>query len=320
MGKCIAQSKAEVLKCAAHCKYYEENTERILKTKHIETATTNSYVLYQPTGPILLIEPWNFPFWMPFRTAIPQLALGNTVLYKPAPNISMSADLLENAMVDSGLENIFKNVYFEPENTEFILSNHKVQGVGFTGSTGAGKAIASIAGKYIKKSLLELGGSDAFIILDDADVDKAAQNGSFSRLNNNGQACINAKRFIAHESVYEDVKEKIIGYYEKLVIGDPSDETTTLGPVARSDLHENLRQQVLGAVNAGADLAYGNLEKIQRPAVESEGWFFDPVIVENISSDNPAYREEFFGPAIQLYKAANEQAAIDLGTFSHNFI
>ncbi|CAI2367991.1 unnamed protein product [Moneuplotes crassus] len=317
MGKTLVQARAEVLKCADHCKYYEENTEEVLKTKHIETAISNSYVQYQATGPILIISPWNFPFWMPFRTAIPQLALGNTVLYKPAPNCSLSAELLEQAMVDSGLGDAFKLLYFDTEDTEFILSNHKVQGVGFTGSTKAGKIIASIAGKYVKKSLLELGGSDPFIVLEDADLDKAAQQGCISRLINNGQACINAKRFIVHEDVYDDFKVKLVDNFASKTVGDPLDESTNIGPLARDDLHENLRQQVISAVEGGATVALGDMSRLENPAVAEEGYYFHPMVLENITEENPIYRQELFGPVASLYKVSSLEDAVKLANDSN---
>lgn len=255
---------------------------------------------------------------MPFRTAIPQIALGNTILYKPAPNTSLSAELIETAMKDSGLEDVFKNVYFDHEDTEHILSNHKVQGVAFTGSTRAGKIISSIAGKYVKKSLLELGGSDPFIVLEDADLDKAAKFGSFSRVNNNGQACINAKRFIVHEDVYEEFKEKLVHNLAALKVGDPLLEETNVGPLARDDLHENLRQQVLGAVDGGATVALGDLDRLQEPAKAEDGYYFHPMVLENVTEDNPAYRQELFGPVCQLFKAPSFDEIVTLGKCSLN--
>ncbi|CAI2367710.1 unnamed protein product [Moneuplotes crassus] len=317
MGKTIGQARAEVLKCAAHCRYYEEHSEGVLEDTYIETDLSNSYVKHQATGPILLISPWNFPFWMPFRTAIPNLALGNTVLFKPAPNTSLSAELIENAMRDSGFEDVFQNLYFDHEDTDPILASPKVQGVAFTGSTGAGKAIASIAGKYVKKAVLELGGSDPFIILDDADLDKAAQDACTSRLINNGQACINAKRFIVHEAVYDEFKDKFVKNIAAQKVGDPLDESTNVGPLARDDLHENLRNQVLRAVKNGASVAQGDLARLEAPAKAEDGYYFHPMVIENISVENPIYREELFGPVASLYKVSSLEEAVALANDSN---
>jgi succinate-semialdehyde dehydrogenase/glutarate-semialdehyde dehydrogenase len=188
MGKPFLQAESEIKKCLGHCKYYEENAERYITPTHVKTEASKSYVSYEPLGPLLSIFPWNFPFWLPIKAVIPQLALGNTILYKPAPSTSLCGEALEGAFIRAGLEDEFKLIYLNQEDTEFVLADERVKGVCFTGSTKGGKAIAEIAGRNLKKSVLELGGSDPFIVLDDANVDRAAYLGCQSRLANNGQA------------------------------------------------------------------------------------------------------------------------------------
>lgn len=216
-------------------------------------------------------------------------------------------------MQESGLGDVYNNLYFDHHDTDHILADPKVKGVAFTGSTGAGKIIASIAGKYVKKALLELGGSDPFIVLEDADLEKAASHGAISRLTNNGQACINAKRFIVHENVYDEFKDKLVANLSSQKIGDPLESTTTLGPLARDDLHENLRNQVLEAVEGGATVALGDINNLQSKANPADGYYFEPMVLENLTEDNPAYRQEFFGPVVQLFKASSTDAIVDLG-------
>ena len=268
---------------------------------------------YQPLGPILLISPWNFPFWMPIRSIVPQIVLGNTVLYKPAPITSISAEYLKAAMDESGLEGILENIYFDHTETEYVISHPKVRGVAFTGSTFGGKTIGELSGKHVKKALLELGGSDPFIVLEDADIEKASQAGCLSRIINNGQACINAKRYIVHEDVYDQFKEGIIKNLKLLKIGDPSDESTTLGPLARADLYSQLRKQVLEAVENGATIGYGDLKNLEKEPLPEEGLYFHPMILENVTIENPVYRQELFGPVSTLYKVSSEEEALALG-------
>ena len=260
-----------------------------------------------------MISPWNFPFWMPFRTLIPQIALGNTVLFKPAPITSLSAENLTQAMENSGLKDVLKILYFDHTDTEYVISQNNIKGVAFTGSTMGGKTIAKIAGRHAKKSLLELGGSDPFIVLDDANVEKAAEIGCLSRIINNGQACINAKRFIIHEKVYDQFKNLLIKNLASLKVGDPCEETNHIGPLARPDLHNNLRNQVLEAIENGASVAFGDISQLESEPNVENGLYFHPMVLESITTENPVYQQELFGPVCSLYKVANHAEAIALG-------
>ena len=314
MGKPITQSKGEVTKCINHCLYYEENSRKFLRPRRVVTEAKKCYVAYQPLGPILTIMPWNFPFWLPFKSCIPQLALGNTILLKPAPNVGKCAQELGSIMTKAGLEDEFKIFYMEPEDSEFTISHPDIRGISFTGSTRGGRTIAEIAGRHLKKCVLELGGSDPFIVLNGADLQQAAEIGTTSRFICNGQACINAKRFIVHKSVYKDFKAALIETIEKKVkVGDPEDPNTTLGPIARIDLFDNLKNQVKVTLDAGAKLAYGDISFLKKKTSIKDGLYFNPLVIEDIPVDSPAFKEELFGPVISLYKVSSDEEAVLLG-------
>ncbi len=311
MGKPIVQSRAEVEKCAWVCDYYADNAEKFLEDEIIKSDASKSFVSYQPLGVILAVMPWNFPFWQVFRFAAPNLMAGNTGLLKHASNVSGCALAIEDIFRKAGFpENIFRTVLVSSKNTSQIISNDKVQAVTLTGSVPAGKAVASLAGSLIKKTVLELGGSDPYIILEDADLKQAAISCVNSRLINAGQSCIAAKRFIIVESVYDEFEKLYLEFMSKKQMGDPLDEKNDLGPQASLQLRDELHNQVQKSVEQGAELIAGG--KIP----EMNGAFYPPTILKNVKPSMPAFDEELFGPVAALIIAKDEADAIELANNS----
>lgn len=311
MGKPIVQSRAEVEKCAWVCDYNAENAENFLADEIIKTEATKSFVSYQPLGVILAIMPWNFPFWQVFRFAAPNLMAGNAGLLKHASNVSGCALAIEDVFRKAGFpENLFRTILVTSKNVKEIISNQKVQAVTITGSVPAGRSVASIAGSLIKKTVLELGGSDPYIVLEDADLEKAAMSCVTSRLINAGQSCIAAKRFIIVASVYDKFEQLYLDLMLKKKMGDPLDENNDLGPQASLQLRDELHDQVLRSVKQGAELILGgNVPDI-------EGAYYPPTILRNIKPGMAAFDEELFGPVAALIKAKDEEDAIELANKS----
>lgn len=304
MGKPISESRAEIKKCAWVCEYYAENAERFLEDEIIETDAQKSFVRNAPIGAILAIMPWNFPFWQVFRFAAPTLMAGNTALLKHAPNVFGCADHIEAIFTKAGFpEGVFQNLILHHDQTEQIIAHSSVQAVTLTGSEAAGSSVAAIAGKYIKKSVLELGGNNAFIVLDDANIDQAVQTAIVARMLNCGQSCIAAKRFILMEGIYDQFVSKFQIALENLKIGDPLDDDTQIGPLARMDLAENLQRQIRTSIQQGAELLYGG---------KQNGCFHEPTILTNIRPGMPAFDEETFGPLASMIKVGSEREAIRL--------
>lgn len=319
MGKTIKHARAELERCIAYCGYYAENAKEFLSEHTIASPADRSYVKYQPLGPLVLFQPWNFPFWLVFKTAIPQLLVGNTMLVKNAPNTPLCGMTLEKLFVDAGYEEgVYQYAPIDYEDVELVIADKRVRGVSLTGSAMSGRIVGGFCGKHIKKCVMELGGSDPFIVLDDADLDKAASVGVFSRLLNNAQACTNAKRFIVHEKIYDEFLEKVKAELDKAVIGDPTSEETTLGPLAKEESVHLLRSQVLKSLEKGAKVAYGDESQLTTLLDTSNGFFFTPMILEDIPVDCPAYNEELFGPVIGFFKVKDDQEAIDLAN-SHSY-
>jgi succinate-semialdehyde dehydrogenase/glutarate-semialdehyde dehydrogenase len=260
---------------------------------------------------VLDIVPWNFPFWMPFKSMIPPLVLGNPILMKHAPSTPLCAEAIEKLFHDAGFDQgEYSNLYIDNEQAASAIADKRIRGLKFTGSTRGGKQVAELAGRHMKQGCFELGGSDPFVVLDDSDVGFAVEKGYISRMVNNGQACINAKRFIVHESVYEAFKEAMIEKIKSTArLGDPMDKANTVGPLAVAHLTEHLRQQVRDTISQGAKLAHGSVEA---PKGMEEGNFFEPLVLENISPACRAYTEELFGPVFSMYKFKTEQEAIEL--------
>lgn len=307
MGKPIKQSRAEVEKCAWVCDYYADNAEKFLRDEIIKTEASKSFVSYQPLGVILAVMPWNFPFWQVLRFAAPNIMAGNAGLLKHASNVSGCALAIEDIFRKAGFpENLFRTLLVSSKNTSQVISHKKVQAVTLTGSVPAGKAVASLSGSLIKKTVLELGGSDPYIILEDADLEQAAISCVTSRLINAGQSCIAAKRFIIVESVYDQFEKLFIDFMSKKKMGDPLDEKNDLGPQASLQLRDELHDQVLRSVNQGAELILGG--KIP----DIDGAYYPPTILKNVKPGMPAFDEELFGPVAALIKAKDEDDAIEL--------
>ena len=311
MGKPIKQSRAEVEKCAWVCDYYADNAEKFLTDEIIKTEASKSFVSYQPLGVILAIMPWNFPFWQVFRFAVPNLMAGNAGLLKHASNVSGCALAIEDIFRKAGFpENLFRTLLVSSKNTSQVISNKKVQAVTLTGSVPAGKAVASLAGSLIKKTVLELGGSDPYIILEDADLEQAAMSCVTSRLINAGQSCIAAKRFIIVESVYDQFEKLFLDFMSKKKMGDPLDEKNDLGPQASLELRDQLQDQVLRSIEQGAELILGGI------IPDMDGAYYPPTILRNVKPGMAAFDEELFGPVAALIKAKDEDEAIKLSNKS----
>lgn len=311
MGKPIQQSRAEIEKCAMVCDFFADNSEKFLKDEIIPTDAARSYVSYQPLGVILAIMPWNFPFWQVIRFAAPTLMAGNTGLLKHASNVTGSALALEDIFKKAGFpENVFRTLVISAKNVKRVIENPVIQAVSITGSVPAGKAVASAAGAVLKKCVLELGGSDPYVILEDADLESAADICVTSRLLNGGQSCIAAKRFIIVESVF-DKFEKL--YVEKMALkkmGDPFNESNDVGPQASISLRDELHEQVVRSVKAGAKLLLGGEIPNDKSA------FYPPTVLTNVTPGMPAFDEELFGPVAALIKAKDEADAIRLANLT----
>jgi len=311
MGKPIRESRAEIEKCEWVCKYYAENGEKFLAPQEIKTDASKSYVTFQPLGVILAVMPWNFPFWQVFRFAAPTLMAGNVGILKHSSNVSGCALAIEQIFQDAGFpKNAFRTLLINNKAVASIIENPIVKAVTLTGSTPAGKAVASKAGEMLKKTVLELGGSDPYIILEDADLQKAVNSCSISRLINAGQSCIAAKRFIVVESVLEEFQSLLIKNMKNIVMGDPFNENTDIGPNARIDLRDELHQQVIKSLKLGAKLLLG------RQYSDSKGAFYPPTILTDVKPGMPAFDEELFGPVAAIVPAKDENDAIALANNS----
>lgn len=306
MGKPVKEAAAEIRKCATLCDYYAKNARIFLKDQHIETEFHKSLVTYEPMGVILGVMPWNFPFWQVIRFAVPTLMAGNAVLVKPAPNVFQSSKALEHLFWEAGFpKEIFQNLYIHHSLTPLILKEQVVKGVAFTGSVTGGRAVASQAAQYGKKSVLELGGSDPFVILEDANLPNAIKALMTSKFKNGGQTCISAKRLIIVKEIADQVLPIIIDEVKALNVGDPMDEDTDIGPMARVDLVEILQEQVNKTVELGAKILVGGKRRSQTN-------FFEPTVLIDIPKGSPAYSEEIFGPVLSIFVVQNEGQAIAL--------
>lgn len=305
MGKPVTQAIAEVEKCAWVCDYYADNAEKILAEEVVQTDASQSYVRFDPIGIVLAVMPWNFPFWQVFRFAAPALMAGNAGLLKHASNVPMSALAIEEIFLQAGFpQNVFKTLLIGSNAVGHVINHPKVKAVTLTGSEPAGKKVAEASGKVLKKTVMELGGSDPFIVLEDADIDAAAKTAVTARLINNGQSCIAAKRFIVVEKIYDRFEKKFVELMNKIKIGDPMEPQTELGPIAREDLLIELDQQVKQSVEKGAQVLCGG-NRLTR-----EGFYYAPTILVNLSKGMPAYDDEIFGPVASLIKVNDESEAV----------
>ncbi|GET23550.1 NAD-dependent succinate-semialdehyde dehydrogenase [Prolixibacter denitrificans] len=311
MGKRIAESYSEVEKCAWVCEYYAENAEQMLVDELMESDATKSMAVFNPLGPVLAVMPWNFPFWQVFRFAAPALMAGNAGLLKHASNVQGCALAIEEVFRDAGFpENIFRTLVISSSKVEAVIAHPAVKAVTLTGSEYAGSQVASLAGKYLKKSVLELGGSDPFIVLADADLEKAAKVAVGSRMITSGQTCIAAKRFIVEQHVAAPFLEKVKALMEAYEPGDPGKEETSLAPLARPDLVDDIDNQVKKSVEQGAQIISGGSR------VEGIGNYYSPTILTNVSRGMPVYMEETFGPVAVVLPVEDEKEAIEVANDS----
>lgn len=307
MGKPFLQAQAEIDKCAWVCDYFAEYAETFLKSEPIQSDAVKSYIAYEPLGVILAIMPWNFPFWQVFRAAVPALMAGNAIVLKHASNVPGCALAIEHIFKEAGFpEGLFKTLLVTSTTALALIESPSIQGVTLTGSLAAGKSVGSKAGAFIKKCVLELGGSDPYIILADANLEEAASLCVKSRLMNSGQSCIAAKRFIIVESQFARFEKLFVEHMKKAVIGDPFDSATTVGPLARLDLSEALHQQVAKSLALGAKCLLGG------HIPEGPGAFYPPTVLTHVTKGMPAYEEELFGPVAALISAKDEQEAFHI--------
>lgn len=307
MGKRFEEAKAEVKKCATVCRYYADHAAQFLADQTRASDAEKTLVTYQPIGIVLAVMPWNFPFWQLFRFAAPNLMAGNVGILKHASNVPQCAVAIEEIFAEAGLpQGCFQTLLIGSDKIEAMIDDERVKAVTLTGSEPAGAAVASQAAKQIKKAVLELGGSDAFIVMPSADIDAAIATGIKARLQNNGQSCIAAKRFIVHEDVYDRVLDGFREAFEAMSLGDPMDGDTDLGPLATESIRDELAEQVDQSVKDGATLVTGG------KTPEREGWFYPPTILADIPKDSPAYMEEFFGPVALFFKVKDIDEAIEI--------
>jgi succinate-semialdehyde dehydrogenase/glutarate-semialdehyde dehydrogenase len=305
MGKPIGASVAEVKKCALVCRHYAEHAERYLTEEHVATSAKESYVRFDPLGPILAVMPWNFPFWQVFRFAAPALMAGNSGLLKHASNVPLSALAIEDILREAGFDGgEFQTLLLTVQQVAPLLDDERVKAATLTGSEPAGASVASNAAQRIKKSVLELGGSDPFIVMPSADLEEAVKTAVKSRIVNNGQSCIAAKRFIVHEGVAEEFQRNFVRAMEALRIGDPFDETTDIGPLAMPQIANDVAKQVDASIAAGAKLLTGGKRL--------DGNFYAPTVLADIPENAPAYAEEIFGPVASVFRVKDADEAIRL--------
>jgi len=307
MGKPLHSAHAELAKCAAVCRYYAENAVRMLAPEIIVTDAMRSYVRWDPLGVVLAVMPWNFPFWQVFRFLAPALMAGNVGLLKHAPNVPQCALAIESLVRRAGFpRGTFQSLLIETNQVESVLGDPRIAAVTLTGSETAGRAVGAQAGWLIKKSVLELGGSDPFIVMASADLNAAVETAVQARCVNGGQSCIAAKRFIVHDAVYAEFEQRFVAGMAAVRVGDPMLDTTDIGPIATARQLENLEAQVQAAIAAGARPLTGG-RRIPGP-----GYYFEPTVLVGVPRSSPVYRDEFFGPVAMLFRAKNLHEAIEI--------
>ena len=311
MGKSITEAEAEVEKCAWNCDFFADHAECFLADEKVATNATESYVAFRPLGVILAIMPWNFPYWQVFRFAAPALMAGNTAVLKHASNVSRVALEIERVFQEAGLpQGVLRTVLVPGSEAPRLIEDPRISAVTLTGSEVAGVEVAATSGHVLKKTVLELGGSDAFIVLDDADLDEAAQVAVTARFQNNGQSCIAAKRFIVVDSVADAFEQKFVASTARLKVGDPLEYDTRIGPLARRDLRETLDQQVQQSIQQGARVLLGG------KAREGKGYFYEPTILTNVTPEMSVFKDETFGPVAAVIRARDVEHAIELANDS----
>lgn len=311
MGKLIREARAEIDKCVWGCEYYAEWAAAFLAEEEIETDAGRSYVAYEPLGTVLAVMPWNFPFWQVFRAAVPVLMAGNTMLLKHASNVPQCALAIEGVFKEAAFpEAVFQTLLIPAAMVARVVEDDRVHAVTLTGSEAAGREVAAVAGAHLKKTVLELGGSDAFVVLEDAPLDDAVRHAVVSRFQNAGQSCIAAKRFVVVEAVAQDFVQRLKMAVERLQMGDPMNEATTLGPLARHDLRDVLHQQVMESIARGAVAVTGCAPEA------GPGAFYQPSILDRVRPGMPAYDEELFGPVAAVIRAKDEDDAMRIANDS----
>lgn len=312
MGKPINAAVQETEKCAWVCRYYAENAERHLADEIVETNATKSFVRFQPLGVVLAVMPWNFPFWQVFRFAAPALMAGNVGLLKHASNVPQCALAIEDIFHRAGFaEGVFQTLLLGSDMVQRVLEDRRVAAATLTGSEPAGRSVASIAGKQIKKTVLELGGSDPFIVMPSADFEEAVATAVKARTINNGQSCIAAKRFIVHERIYDEFEKRFVEVMKSLRVGNPLEASTDIGPLATDQILRDLEEQVEVSVAAGAKLLTGG-RRCEFEGDLARGNFYEPTVLADIPKEAPAFGDEIFGPVASLFRVANIDEAIEL--------
>ncbi len=311
MGKRISEAKKEIEFCAEICEFYANGADEFLADHDMEVDGAEAYIQYTPIGVLMGVMPWNFPFYQVVRYAVPNIMAGNTALLKHAGNVPQCANAIQTLFQDSGLpDGVFQNLFIPNEFVKVIVSDKRVQGVSLTGSEKAGAAVAGLAGKNLKRSVLELGGNDAFIVLEDADLEHVIKMAIKGRMVNTGQSCVAAKRFIIVEAIAEKFLEQFTAAMSEMQLGDPMDEDTDVGPLSSEGAAVDLLEKVQASVNAGATVVLGG----DRP--DRSGAYFNPTILTDITEDMPTYDQELFGPVASVYVVKDEQAAIKLANDS----
>ncbi|WP_419862247.1 NAD-dependent succinate-semialdehyde dehydrogenase [Candidatus Palauibacter sp.] len=307
MGKPLASAVAEAEKCAWVCRYYAEHGAAHLAPERFESTGTHCWVEYHPLGAVLGIMPWNFPFWQAMRSAVPTVLAGNVFLLKHSPNVPQCAVALEGLFSRAGFpEGVLQNIFVEVEDIPRLLDDPIVQAASLTGSVAAGSALAAEAGRRIKTTVLELGGSDPFIVMESADLDRAVSTAVDARMWNNGQSCIAAKRMLVQSSIVDEFTERLVERVSALQVGDPKEAEVQIGPLARRDLRDAVAEQVEATVAAGARVATGGR------APDRHGWFYEPTVLTDIPDGSPATDDEIFGPVASIFPVADMDEAIEL--------
>ncbi len=305
MGKPIGAAVAEVKKCATACRYYADNAVRFLADESAPSSDGQARISYQPIGVVLAVMPWNFPFWQVFRFAAPALMAGNCGVLKHSSNVPQCALAIEDVLRRAGFpEGVFQTLLIGSSEVAALIEDDRIAAVTITGSEGAGRSVAEAAGRSLKKSVLELGGSDPFIVMPSADIEAAVSTAVKARMINNGQSCIAAKRFIVHKSIYDDFVERFVAGVKAVKVGDPMEGSTELGPLATSAIRDELDQQVQKTVSAGARALCGGKR------IDGEGYYYEPTVLVDIPEGSPADEEELFGPVASVFKARDLDEAI----------
>jgi len=308
MGKPVKAAIAEAVKCATNCRYYAEHAESFLADEPVKTDAKETFIRYEPMGTILAVMPWNFPFWQVFRFAAPALMAGNVAVLKHASNVPQCALAIEEIFRDAGFTDYeFQTLLIGSDQVERVIADERIKAVTLTGSEPAGASVASIAAKHIKKAVLELGGSDPFIVMPSANLAEAVSTAVKARIVNNGQSCIAAKRFIVHESIADDFEKRFVAAMEALKVGDPLDESNDVGPLATPQIADDIEKQVHDSVAAGATLLTGG---------KRNGNYYAPTVLARIPSSAPAAHEETFGPVASIFRVSDISSAITIANDS----